>query len=136
VVIVDDIPQSFQAQAFTSLADVQQVEVLRGPQTTLLGKSSTAGAINITTQGPSDTFTALMNVMGTSDDQQLVQATVSGPIFDMLEFRISAGFNDFKGSLHNLTTGWFSRGLPPPPPTSGFVMTSIRGATRMRSGRA
>ena len=105
VVIVDDIPQSFQAQAFTSLADVQQVEVLRGPQTTLLGKSSTAGAINITTQGPSDTFTALMNVMGTTDDQQLVQATVSGPISGTLKFRISAGFNDFKGGLHNLTTG-------------------------------
>jgi len=105
VVIVDDIPQSFQAQAFTSLADVQQVEVLRGPQTTLLGKSSTAGAINITTQRPSDTFTALMNLMATSDDEQLIRATVSGPISDTLGFRISAGYDDFKGSLHNLTTG-------------------------------
>jgi iron complex outermembrane recepter protein len=47
VVIVDDIPQSFQAQAFTSLADVQQVEVLRGPQTTLLGKSSGAGQLSL-----------------------------------------------------------------------------------------
>src|SRR6185436_20272872 len=52
-VVVDDVPQAFQAQAFTSLVDVQQVEVLRGPQSTLFGKSSTAGAINITTQAPS-----------------------------------------------------------------------------------
>src|SRR5580692_11250428 len=32
VVVIDDIPQAFQSEAFTSLVDVQQIEVLRGPQ--------------------------------------------------------------------------------------------------------
>jgi iron complex outermembrane receptor protein len=105
VVVVDDVPQAFQAQAFTSLADLQQVEVLRGPQSTLFGKSSTAGAVNITTRGPSDTFTGLANVMGTSDGEKVVQASLSGPISDTLKYRISAGYDNYKGSLHNLTTG-------------------------------
>ena len=105
VVVVDDIPQAFQAEAFTSLVDVQQVEVLRGPQSTLFGKSASAGVINITTVGPSDTFTAHADVMGTSDDEETVQASVSGPVSDTLKYRITAGYNDYKGNLHNLTTG-------------------------------
>ena len=56
VVVIDDIPQAFQSEAFTSLVDVQQIEVLRGPQSTLFGKSASAGVINITTQGPTDVF--------------------------------------------------------------------------------
>src|SRR4051812_46435369 len=82
VVVVDDVPQAFQAQAFTGLVDVQQVEVLRGPQSTLFGKSSTAGAINITTQGPSDTLTGVANLMAATDGEKLVQASVTGPITD------------------------------------------------------
>ena len=105
VVVVDDIPQGFQAEAFTSLLDVQQVEVLRGPQSTLFGKSSSAGVINITTQSPSETFTAHANVMGTSDDQEVAQASVSGPLSDTFRYRISAGYDHYKGNLHNLTTG-------------------------------
>jgi iron complex outermembrane receptor protein len=105
VVVVDDIPQAFQAEAFTSLVDVQQVEVLRGPQSTLFGKSASAGVVNITTQGPSDTFTAHADVMGTSDDEETAQASVSGPVSDTLKYRISAGYNHYKGDLHNLATG-------------------------------
>src|SRR2546423_193081 len=80
VVVVDDVPQAFQAQAFTSLVDVQQVEVLRGPQSTLFGKSSTAGAINITTPAPTDTPTRLANVIATPDGEKQGQAQVSEPL--------------------------------------------------------
>ena len=104
VVVVDDIPQAFQAEAFTSLLDVQQVEVLRGPQSTLFGKSSSAGVVNITTRLPSETFTARADVEGTSDDQEVVQASVSGPLSDTFRYRITAGYDHYKGNLHNLTT--------------------------------
>jgi len=103
VVVVDDVPQAFQAQAFTSLVDVQQVEVLRGPQSTLFGKSSTAGAINITTQAPSEILTGLANVMATTDGEKQVQATVSGPLTETLKYRISTGYDNYKGNIHNLT---------------------------------
>src|SRR5580704_1983237 len=105
VVVVDEIPQSFQAEAFTSLVDVQQVEVLRGPQSTLFGKSASAGVINITTEAPSETFSAQLDAQGTSDDQEVVQASVSGPISDTFKYRISVGYDDYRGNLHNLTTG-------------------------------
>ena len=105
VVVVDEIPQAFQAEAFTSLVDVQQVEVLRGPQSTLFGKSASAGVINITTKPTTESFSAQVNAEGTSDDQEVVQASVSGPISDTFRYRISAGYDDYKGNLHNLTTG-------------------------------
>lgn len=105
VVVVDEIPQAFQAEAFTSLVDVQQVEVLRGPQSTLFGKSASAGVINITTKAPSETFSAQLDAQGTSDDQEVVQASVSGPISDTFKYRVSVGYDDYKGNLHNLTTG-------------------------------
>ena len=49
---VDDVPVAFQARAFTDLSDVQRIEVLRGPQSTLYGKAASAGLINIVTFGP------------------------------------------------------------------------------------
>jgi len=105
VVVVDDIPQAFQAEAFTSLVDVQQVEILRGPQSTLFGKSASAGVVNITTPAPSKALTGHVDVTGTSDDQEVAQAAVSGPLSDTFRFRISAGYDHYKGNLHNLTTG-------------------------------
>ena len=105
VVVVDEIPQAFQAEAFTSLVDVQQVEVLRGPQSTLFGKSASAGVINITTKAPSDHFTAEASAQGTSDDEEVVQAAVSGPLSDTFKYRISASYDDYRGNLHNLTDG-------------------------------
>src|SRR5471032_35102 len=49
-VIIDDIPIATQFQAFKDLADVSRIEVLKGPQSTLFGKSAVAGAINIITK--------------------------------------------------------------------------------------
>jgi len=104
-VVVDDIPQAFQAEAFTTLADVQQIEILRGPQSTLFGKSASAGVINITTQAPSDVWTGRVGAMATNDHEERVQASISGPISDTLKFRLSGNISDYRGNLHNLTTG-------------------------------
>lgn len=105
VVVIDDIPQAFQAEAFTSLVDVQQIEVLRGPQSTLFGKSASAGAISITTQGPTDVFSGHAEVMATNDHEEKAQASISGPITDSLKFRLTGSIDDYRGNLHNLATG-------------------------------
>src|ERR1051325_3129258 len=55
-VLVDEVPLAFQARAFSDLPDVERIEVLRGPQSTLYGKSASAGLINIITRGPTESF--------------------------------------------------------------------------------
>lgn len=109
-VVIDDVPQSFQAAAFSALVDVQQVEVLRGPQNTLFGKSASAGVVNITTQPVTDEFTARVDAMTTDDHEYRVQATVSGPITDTLKFRLAANNSDYRGNVRNLTTGSWLNG--------------------------
>ncbi|WP_300117013.1 TonB-dependent receptor [Sphingobium sp.] len=104
-VILDDVPLAFQARAFTDLNDVERIEVLRGPQTTLYGKSASAGLINIVTKGPSDSFTATLRGMATTDDEQQVGLTVSGPLTDTLGYRTSVSFDDFAGNARNLADG-------------------------------
>jgi iron complex outermembrane receptor protein len=104
-VVIDEIPQAFQAAAFAALVDVKQVEVLRGPQNTLFGKSASAGVISITTQPATDEFTGRADLMTTDDGEHRAFATISGPISDTFKFRLAGNFSEYRGNVHNLTTG-------------------------------
>ncbi len=110
-VVIDDIPQAFQAAAFSALVDVRQVEVLRGPQNTLFGKSASAGVVAITTEPPTDTFTARAEAMHTDDHEQRYQATVSGPITDSLKFRLAANYSEYRGNIYDLSVGQWLNGM-------------------------
>ncbi len=104
-VVVDDVPQAFQAAAFSALVDTQQIEILRGPQNTLFGKATSAGVLLITTKAPSDHFTFSANAMMTDDHEHRAQMAISGPITDTLKFRLAASTSDYRGTIHNLYTG-------------------------------
>lgn len=104
-VIVDDIPIGMQVQAFRDLADVQRVEILKGPQSTLFGKSAIAGAINIVTKPISGPITTRASVLMASDKEWRLGASVGGNVSDKFGFRIAASNNDFPGNVNNLTTG-------------------------------
>lgn len=104
-IVLDDVALAFQARAFTDMSDIERIEVLRGPQTTLYGKSASAGLINIVSKGPSDTFTAQVRGMATTDDEQQIAGVVSGPLTDTLGFRASLNYDDFKGNTKNLADG-------------------------------
>ncbi|MDB5365228.1 MAG: TonB-dependent receptor [Rhodospirillales bacterium] len=104
-VVIDEVPQAFQSAAFTDLVDVQRIEVLRGPQSTLFGKSASAGVISITTRQPTDTFTARAETMFTDDNEQRLSATVSGPLADKLKFRLTGSYSHQEGQLENLSDG-------------------------------
>ena len=101
-VVVDDVPQAFQAQAFDALTDASQIEVLRGPQNTLFGRSASAGVINITTLAPTDTLQEGIRGLVTNDGEQRVNGFVSGPVGDNFQFRIAVGEDDYRGNLFNV----------------------------------
>jgi iron complex outermembrane receptor protein len=104
-VLVDEVPLAFSARAFTDLPDVERIEVLRGPQSTLYGKSASAGLINIITRQPSDTFQARVNAMGTNDSEYGGNFSVSGPIGSDLGYLFSAGYSNWDGNVKNRFTG-------------------------------
>lgn len=65
-------------------ADVERIEVLKGPQGTLFGRNTTGGAINITTRDPSEDFTGSVSLVGGSFDRLGADAFVSAPLTDQL----------------------------------------------------
>jgi iron complex outermembrane receptor protein len=102
---MDDVPVQFLARAFADLSDIERIEVLRGPQSTLYGRAASAGLLNITTQGPTSELKGRLSASGTTDDEYTVSGSVSGPISDNLGFRLSGNYDDFAGNVRNLFNG-------------------------------
>ncbi|WP_174292279.1 TonB-dependent receptor [Sphingomonas bacterium] len=102
---VDQVYHARPATAAFDFTDIEQIEVLRGPQGTLFGKNTTAGAINITSRQP--TFTPEMNVEISGGDYNFVQAkaSASAPLTDTLAFRVSGLVTRRDGTLTNSNTG-------------------------------
>ena len=78
--------------------DVASVEVLRGPQGTLFGKNTLAGALIMTTAEPTDTFEAGINLSAgeysTRGGNTEVQAYVAGPITETLSARLAVRYRE------------------------------------------
>jgi iron complex outermembrane receptor protein len=105
-VIVDDVPLVRSEQAFSDLSEIEAIEVLRGPQSTLFGKSASAGVINIRTKGPSEEFTGGVRLGATSDDETSVSVNISGPMGSSGGYRISGFDRDRSdGHIKNVTNG-------------------------------
>lgn len=86
--------------------DIERVEVLRGPQSILFGKNSTAGAISITTARPTDEFFAkVTGLYEPEHSEQDLRAVISGPMTDQLSGRLAVLDRSIDGHFHNTTTG-------------------------------
>lgn len=79
-IFIDDVFVGDASGVNTLLIDIQQVEVLRGPQVTLFGRNALSGAVNTITRKPSDEFEASILARGGSDSYLQFGAAVSGPI--------------------------------------------------------
>ncbi len=104
-VIYDDIPIGMQVKAFQDLMDVQRIEILKGPQSTLFGKSAIAGAIYITTKPISGPMQGQAMTLFTSDHEQRYAVSYGGEVSEKFGLRFAASDNDFPGNVNNLTTG-------------------------------
>src|SRR6185369_11729043 len=100
---VDQVYYSRPATATLDLIDIDRIEVLRGPQGTLFGKDTTAGAINVVTAGPSFKPTASLEVTGGNYGYFQAKAAVSGPLVaDKLAGRLSVATTTREGLLTNV----------------------------------
>jgi len=88
------------------LYDIEQIEVLKGPQGALYGRNAAGGAINITTRQPTNEPESMVRVGAGNGDSYKFQGMYSGPISDdKLLFRIAASYQDSDGTRDNITTG-------------------------------
>ena len=101
---VDGVFNARPAAATLDFIDVAQIEVLRGPQGTLYGKNTTAGAINVTTKKPS--FTPESSIEQSFGNYGFIQskASITGPLNDKVAARISFSGTQRDGFLHNVAT--------------------------------
>lgn len=103
---VDQVYHGRPATASFDFTDIERVEVLRGPQGTLFGKNTTAGAIHIISREP--TFEPEGNFEVSYGDEDFVQAKggISGPLFkDVVAGRLAAQITQRDGLLTNVNTG-------------------------------
>ncbi|MEM1205755.1 MAG: TonB-dependent receptor [Acidobacteriota bacterium] len=91
----------------TMFLDVEQVEILKGPQGALIGKNNSVGAINITTRKPGQTFGGHLTTTYDFADGEgfAVESAVDVPITDALKSRFTVRFEDREGYVRNFGTG-------------------------------
>ena len=101
---VDGVYYARPAAATLDFIDVEQIEVLRGPQGTLFGKNTTAGTFNVTTRKPS--FTPGGNFELSYGNYGYIQAkaSVTGPLGKKLAGRISFSGTQRDGLIKNVRT--------------------------------
>jgi iron complex outermembrane receptor protein len=100
-VVVDGVQQVNPSQFNQDLFDIQQIEVLKGPQGALYGRNAIGGAIIITTKQPSDVFEGKVTAGVDNGFGWYVRGGVSGPITDGIGFRVSGQYKDNEGYLNN-----------------------------------
>ncbi|MDB5714014.1 MAG: tonB dependent receptor family protein [Sphingomonadales bacterium] len=104
-IYIDGVYQPSQTGNLGDLVDVDQIEVLKGPQGTLFGRNATGGAISITTRKPSyDTHVETSASYGRFNDVRLTGYATSG-LTDNLAFSVGALYGDDNGYTFNVGTG-------------------------------
>ena len=99
--LVDGVDLSGLGGAAT-LFDVQQIEVLRGPQGTLYGANALAGLINVVTPEATEDLSGFLQIDGGNYGARGVGAVLSGPVTDEIGFRISARQYQDDGFIDNI----------------------------------
>src|SRR5262245_54342773 len=103
---MDQVYHARPATAAFDFTDIDRVEVLRGPQGTLFGKNTTAGAIHVISRLPTFEPEANAEVSLGENDFRQAKGSVSGPLIgDVVAGRLSAQLTKRDGVIHNVKTG-------------------------------
>ena len=117
-VFVDGVYRSRAIAQISDLPDIQRVEVLRGPQSTLFGKNASAGVISIVTRKPAFDLRGSLEASYGNYNAFVAKGYVTGPISETIAASIAGGYNRRDGYVTNAFNGddlnnrgrWFARG--------------------------
>ncbi|MCR2833228.1 TonB-dependent receptor [Parerythrobacter lacustris] len=117
-VFIDGVFRSRSASSLNDLANVQRIEVLNGPQSTLFGKNASAGVISVITRAPQFDFGGSVEAGYGNFNDIRFKGDVTGPITDTIAFAIDGSYNkrDGYGTIVNLNRDindrnrWTARG--------------------------
>jgi iron complex outermembrane recepter protein len=104
-IMVDGVPIPSDSMSGNQLEDIRSVEVLKGPQATLGGRTAAAGVINIVTRGPTDHLVAEGSVTVTNDHEDRINGFLAGPFSDQVEASLSAYANRRDFPITNIFNG-------------------------------
>jgi iron complex outermembrane recepter protein len=100
-VVIDGVQQVNAAGFNQELFDIEQIEILKGPQGGLYGRNAIGGAIVITTKAPTDTLEGRIMAGIDNGFGYTVRAGLSGPLSETVKFRVSGSWRDTKGYIRN-----------------------------------
>ena len=92
-VFIDGVFRSRSAAALSDLPNVQRIEVLNGPQSTLFGKNASAGVISVVTREPQFDFGGAFEVTYGNFNAVTVKADVTGPLSETVAFSLDGNYN-------------------------------------------
>jgi len=104
-VFIDGIHFGRGSQIRNAFLDVEQVEVLKGPQPLFFGQNASGGALNITTRKPGSEWEGYSVGELGNNEMRMVEAAVGGPITETFGIRIAAKYDSTAGYLRNIWDG-------------------------------
>ena len=107
-IMVDGVPIPSDSHAAQQITDLDNIQVLEGPQATLGGRTASSGLIDMVTRGPKPKWTGQVDAAFTTDGEMRGSAYIAGPIYPYLLFSLSGYGNQTPYPIKNLQTGKYT----------------------------
>jgi iron complex outermembrane receptor protein len=138
-VFIDGVFRSRSAGALSDLNNVQRIEVLNGPQSTLFGKNASAGVISIVTREPQFEFGGNVEASYGNFNNVFLRGDVTGPISENIAFSLDGSYQNRDGTAEIVNLGvdqndrnrWSARGQLLIEPTPDFKIRAIADYSRI-----
>lgn len=101
-VFIDGVYRPRGGAQISDLSNVERVEVLHGPQSTLFGKNASAGVVSVVTRGPQFVKSGSLSATYGNFNTVVLKGDVTGPISDTVAYSMSANYNSRDGYAQDL----------------------------------